>query len=113
MRSNNSFFVKAIGFGGGALLALLLMAGASYADSIGGPGSTCGTCQGSIYTLSYDGSPLPESPNDPANETFRVSLTIDTSGYNGGGSYLDQVAIKVAPSVVSASLFAAPGGTGL
>jgi len=71
-------------------------------------GPTCGTCQGSIYTLSYSGSPLPDA--DPAHQTFRITLTIDTNGYTGGGVALDSAAIKVSSSVVSSSLVAAPGG---
>nr|MBI3611702.1 VPLPA-CTERM sorting domain-containing protein [Nitrospirota bacterium] len=84
---------------------LAVVAEVAYADSIG---PSCGTCQGSIYTLSYSGIPLPEVINDPAHETFRVKLTIDTSGYSGGGVAIDAAAIKVSSSVFSSSLFAAP-----
>lgn len=88
-----------------SVVALLVVAGPAYADPIG---PICGTCQGSIYTLSYSGIPLPEVINDPAHETFRVTLTIDTSGYSGGGVAIDAAAIKVSSSAFSSSLFAAP-----
>ena len=57
------------------------------ADSIG---PNCQTCQGSIYTLQYvlEGS----SGN---LSTYDITYTIDTSGYNGGGTLLDDVAFKV------------------
>lgn len=92
-------------------LAVVLSIGAmgaevAYADPIG---PSCGTCQGSIYTLSYSGIPLPEVINDPAHETFRITLMIDTSGYSGGGVAIDAAAIKVSSSAFSSSLFDAPG----
>jgi len=65
--------------------------------------------QGSVWSLSYSGSPLTDS--DPLHETFRVTLSVDTTAYNGGGSFLDQVALKVSDSLSAASLFDAPGGT--
>lgn len=100
--------VKAIALGLGVMaLGIIAQSGPAHADPIG---PDCDTCQGSIYTLSYSGSPLSDA--DPLYETFRITLTIDTSGYNGGGSYIDQVAVKVSSSLVGASLFAAPGGTG-
>jgi hypothetical protein len=89
--------------------ALLAFGSQAWADPIGGPDSDCGTCQGSTYTLTSDGIALPDA--DLLNETFRVTLTIDTSTYNGGGGFIDAVAIKVS-SDGSATLFAAPGGTG-
>jgi len=67
------------------------------------------TVDGAVYTLFYNPTPLPDS--DPLHQTFRITLRIDTAGYNGGGSFLSEVAIKVTPSVYSASLFDAPGGT--
>jgi len=86
------------------LLLLLLTLGTTpaAADSIG---PDCGSCQGSIYTLTFD--PVPVALN-----TYEFTYTIDTSEYNGGGSYLDDVALKIANSIVSAVLVSAPGGTG-
>jgi hypothetical protein len=89
-----------------ALAALALAGGRASADPIG---PSCGTCQGSIYTLEYDGAPISTTAT---TETFRITLSIDTSGYSGAGSYIDTVAIKVSSSLESATLFAAPGGAG-
>jgi hypothetical protein len=87
---------------GGALTSAL------RADSIG---PNCGTCQGSIYTLSYSGSPFSSTST---TQTFRITLTIDTSGYNGNPlnkTFIDEVAIKVSNSVISSTLVSAAGGT--
>lgn len=62
--------------------------------------------QGSFWGLSYSGSPLADS--DPLHETFRITLGVDLAGYTGGGSFLDQVSLKVSPSVFAASLVSAP-----
>lgn len=64
--------------------------------------------QGTIWSLTYSGAALPDA--DPLHETFRVTLGIDTNGYSGTGSFLDQVAVKVSDSFVSASLYSAPFG---
>ncbi len=86
-----------------AVVALGLPA-VSGADSIG---PNCGTCQGSIYTLEYGGAPIATTAT---TETFRITLTIDTSGYNGPGIQLNAVAIKVSSMLVSMSLIDAPDG---
>lgn len=97
-----------------AVLSLGALSFGAVADPIG---PTCftdptnDTCQGSLYALTYSGTALPDS--DPLTETFRIFLDINTTGYNGGGAFLDQVAIKVSSSFVDATLFSAPGGTGL
>lgn len=83
-------------------LASLVYAGVGYA-------ANTVTVDGAIYSLTYSGSALPDA--DPLNETFRITLGIDTNAYTGGGSFLDNVAIKVS-SGGTASLFSAPGGTG-
>jgi hypothetical protein len=89
-------------------LASLALAGSASADPIG---PSCGTCQGSIYTLEYDGAPISvDIPN--GTETYRITLTIDTSGYNGGGLFIDTVAIKVSAQLESELLFDAPTGAG-
>jgi hypothetical protein len=93
--------------------ALLLAAPLTRADVIGTPTNPCinDSCDGAQYTLLYDGHALPDA--DPLTELFRISLIVDTTNYTGGGSFLDNVAIKVSstPNLVDASLFAAPGGT--
>jgi hypothetical protein len=92
-----------------AVLSVLLYVGVSYADPIGGTYPCAGgSCDGAMYTLSYSGSALSDA--DPLHETYRITLDIDTNTYTGGGTYLDNVAIKVSSSVVSFSLFSAPGG---
>lgn len=95
----------------GFAASLITPGGQANANPIGGPGVTCknSSCQGSIYTLTYDGSALPDS--DPDHETYQITYTIDTSGYTGGGVAIDSAAIKVSAKVFSATLFDAPGGT--
>jgi hypothetical protein len=65
------------------------------------------TFQGTVWSLSTSGVDLDANP---LTETFRVTLGVDTSGYTGTGSFLDEVAIKVSSSLLGASLFSAPGG---
>jgi len=95
-----------------AALALGALSLGATADPIGGPNDpACGTCQGSIYALTYSGTALPDS--DPLTETYRIFLDINTAGYTGGPlltTYLDDVAIKVSSSFVNATLFSAPTG---
>ena len=103
MRHLRLFFVFA------GLLAPTALASSAHATPIG---PNCGTCQGSTYELSYSGSPI---ATDPINgtETFRITYTIDASGYTGGGSFLDTVALKVSASFLDATLIQAPGGVAL
>jgi PEP-CTERM motif len=92
-----------------AVLAILLLSQAGYAESIGGPYPCLGgTCDGAVYTLHYSGLAMPDA--DPLHETFRVTLDIDTNTYTGGGKYLDDVAIKVSSSVFNFALVSAPDG---
>lgn len=88
----------------------LCFARPALADSIGGPGDQlCATCQGSTYTLSYDPTPVSTTAT---TETFRITYSIDTSSYTDSGTFIDAVAMKVAPTsdTVSGSLVSAPGG---
>jgi len=89
--------------------ALALLVGLASGAFAGAGNVFADTFQGSIWSLTYGGSPLADS--DLSTETFRITLDVDTTGYTGGGSFLDQVALKVSSSLVGASLFAAPGGT--
>lgn len=82
---------------GGALL--LLGSTAATADPIG-PTCDGGTCQGSIYELTYSS----------LNGSYAVSLDIDTSGYTGMGEYIDTVAFKISSSIDDATLVSAPDG---
>ena len=93
--------------------SLLIAPLIAIADPIG---PNCGSCDGGIYTLSWSGTP---QSTTATTETDRITLTIDTSGVpasltsQGGGIgpfALNAVAIKIASSVISSSLFAAPGG---
>ena len=98
MRKLLVLVVVALGFG-------FLGASPSQATPIG---PACGTCQGSIYEISSTGVPLPDI--DPLHETFRITYTIDTTGYNGGGTKLNAVALKVSSMLVGMSLIDAPDG---
>lgn len=93
------------------LLPALFLVGAavSKADTIGGPGSTCATCDGAAYTLTYSGSPISSTST---TQTFEITLNIDDSFYTGGGSFLNSVAIKVSSPghLVDGSLVSAPSG---
>lgn len=92
-----------------AAAGLAVLSQFAAADPIG---PTCPTCNGGIYTLSYDGTALADT--DAVHETFRITLNIDTSGVTGvvpTATAIDAVAIKVASSIFSATLFSAPGGT--
>ena len=64
--------------------------------------------QGSTWSLSTGADLDPSSSFDE----YLVTLTVDTTGYTGGGAFLEEVAIKVSSSLISASLFSAPGGAG-
>ncbi|HSU61624.1 MAG TPA: PEP-CTERM sorting domain-containing protein [Bryobacteraceae bacterium] len=91
-------------------LPAALLAGSSImqADTIG-PGSDCATCEGAAYTLTYSGSPISSTS---MTQTFQITLDVNDSTYTGGGSFLNAVAIKVAPSsdIVSYSLVSGPSG---
>ena len=87
-------------------LSVIALVGVGHADATS-IGPDCPTCQGSIYTLTNLG--LFGTSGD--NDTYHFSLTIDTTGYNGSGAFIDSVALKVSSSIVGTpSLFLAPGG---
>jgi hypothetical protein len=88
----------------GFTFLLALFASTASAAPIG---PSCGTCQGSIYDLTYDPDPVATTAT---SETWRITLSIDTAGYNGPGVYLNTVAIKVASDFLNANLVSAPGG---
>lgn len=96
------------------VMPVLLMAGNSViqADTIGGAGSSCASCEGAAYTLTYSGSPISFTST---TQTFQITLDVNDSAYDGGGSFLNAVAIKVAPpsDLVSVSLVSAPSGFSL
>ena len=75
--------------------ALVISAASARADSIG---PTCTTCQGSIYTLDNLGLVTDLYKTDNTFDTYRIMLTIDTSGYTGTGVRIDEVALKICVS---------------
>jgi hypothetical protein len=94
------------------LVLCLALASPAAADSIGGPGNVnCpnNSCQGGTYTIFYSGSPISTTAT---TKTYQVTYEIDTSTYTGGGLKLDSVALKISSDLTSATLVAAPGGTG-
>ena len=86
------------------LLFLVLLAASPAAATSIGP--DCGTCQGGIYSLFYDGSP---TATTGTTETFRITLSIDATGYTGAATHLENAAIKVSSQIISASVFSGPG----
>jgi hypothetical protein len=94
-----------------AAIAGFFISSTAMADPIGGPGSTCGSCQGATYWVQYSGAALPDA--DPAHQTFRIFLTIDTSTLNIPGVFgIGAAAVKVSAQTTGATLFQAPSGTG-
>src|SRR5262252_3259082 len=80
-------------------MAMILVGTTGFADAIG---PDCGTCSGSIYTL---------TSSTIGTDQFQITFTVDTSGYNGGGTLLDDVAFKVSSAdPTSVSLVSAPNG---
>jgi len=90
--------------------ALIFCGSEARANSIG---PTCGTCQGSIYTLDILGLAPVDLSADGSFDTYRVALSIDTSGYTGTGVRIDEVAVKISSAVDQAKLVSAPGGVGV
>jgi hypothetical protein len=91
-----------------ACAAIALGSTAARAESIG---PDCATCQGSIYTLEFVQAPQDlNNLSDGSFDTWRVTLTIDTSGYTGDGKYIDEVAVKISSYVDKATLVDAPDG---
>jgi hypothetical protein len=89
-----------------------LGAGSASADPIGPTGCGNSSCQGGIYTLNYDPTPIHVGVG---TETFRIALSIDTTGLSTSPNpavQISDVAIKVATTVLDGSLFFAPGGAG-
>jgi hypothetical protein len=80
-------------------LAMTLVGTTGFADAIG---PTCGTCSGSIYTLTY---------STIGTNDFQITFTVDTSGYNGSGTSLVAFEVSSADSTF-VSLVSAPNGAG-
>lgn len=94
---------------------LLAVSGALLLLSAGGPaaadpiGPDCDTCQGSIYTLLYDPTPVGTTNG---STIYQITLRIDTSGYDGDGVRIGEVAFKVSPNLDAVSVVDGPGGAG-
>jgi hypothetical protein len=86
------------------LAAPFLWAAQAGADPIG---PDCGTCQGSIYELLYNPTPLGTTAT---GTVYEITLRIDTTGYTGVGVRIDDVAFKVSPKLDAVGLLDAPGG---
>ena len=81
---------------------LLLVAAVpqASADSIG---PNCGSCFGSIYTLTDLG--LATDTHDGDHDMYRIMLSINTASYTGAGTdYINSVAIKVTDNLETGSL---------
>jgi hypothetical protein len=89
---------------GVGVLAGITLAASAHATPIG---PNCGTCQGSIYEITYSGVPISSTAT---TQTWEITYSINTAGYNGGGTRLNAVALKVSSQLVSADLVSAPGG---
>ncbi len=90
-----------------AILALASLPSAPNSASADPIGPDCGSCQGSLYELLYDPTPVATTPT---TQTFRITLNVDSSGYTGGGSGIDTVAVKISNALVSGVLQSAPSG---
>jgi hypothetical protein len=92
-----------------ALFVASLLCTAAAADPIGPSGCTNGTCQGAIYTLEYDPTPVATTAT---TETYRITFSIDTTGPLAAGLAtavgIDTVAVKVANTVVDGSVVSGP-----
>lgn len=83
----------------GCCVSLSLMGSSAFGDSVD-PG--CGTCQGAVYTLTY---------SSLGSDMYQITYTINTTGYNAGGTLLDNLAFKVsAANPTAVSLVSAPNG---
>lgn len=87
------------------LSGLCLFALGTYAKaSTIGPGSSCTSCFGSSYTLSYTTTANPD--------VFDINLAIDTTGYTGTSTnLLNSVSLKIVPQtsdIASISLLSPP-----
>lgn len=89
-----------------AALALFATARPAAADPIG---PDCGTCQGAIYELLYEPTPIGTTVD---STIYEITLRIDTTGYSGTGVRIDDVSFKVSANLNGQTLLDAPGGAG-
>jgi hypothetical protein len=89
-----------------ASVLIFTTAQTATADPIG---PVCDTCQGSIYELLYDPTPVGTTAT---STIYEITLRIDTTGYTGTGVRIDDVAFKVSANLNGQTLLDAPGGVG-
>lgn len=89
-----------------AAVGVLAAGRVASADPIG---PDCDTCQGAIYELLYDPTPV---SSDADSTVYGIVLRIDTTGYSGDGVRIGDVAFKVSPNLDGVSVLDAPGGAG-
>lgn len=85
------------------LLFILLSSFGAGNVKAGVIGPVCGSCEGGVYTLTYSNFQT-IGPNDQLD----VSLSFNTTGYTGGGLYIDAAAVKIAPTLISTELIGTP-----
>ena len=88
-----------------AALLLLVIARPAAADPIG---PDCETCQGALYELLYQPTPVGMTTD---STIYEITLRIDTTGYSGTGVRIDDVSFKVSANLDGQTLLSAPGGT--
>jgi hypothetical protein len=64
--------------------------------------------KGLDWSLTYSGAALPDS--DPTSASYLIKLGLDTDGYHGKASFLDQLALKTITPFADISLVSAPSG---
>jgi hypothetical protein len=62
------------------------------------------------WSLSYSGVAVADT--DPTHDTYLIKLGLDTDGYTGHASFLDQVALKTFAPITDISLVNASSGAG-
>jgi hypothetical protein len=84
--------------------AVAVLGGMAAAPALAGSiGPTCTSCQGGVYTLTYNPAPLQTSAHW---DLWEIALTVDSRGFNGdpegsANDYIDQVAFKISSHVAT------------
>lgn len=87
-----------------AALAVLVTARSAAADPIG---PDCDTCQGAIFELRYQPTPVGTTGD---STIYEITLRIEPAGYTGTGTRIDDVGFKVSANLNGQTLLDAPGG---
>jgi hypothetical protein len=83
---------------------LLALGRPAAADPIG---PDCETCQGAIYELFYEPTPVGSTVD---STLYEITLRIDPAGYGGTGARIEDVSFKVSANLNGLTLLDAPGG---